>query len=173
MRSCIDERPKSFTGPSLSFGQKIEPATDKQPTQYWLSNLPASIRLRKPVAIAKLRGRIERDYEALKQVGLGPCRGSELARLSSPCNPIAVYGLERCFFPSDLAYPALNPAPRPEALLVRTERRNSHSIATLRRQIATHLARSLPRCPCCLHSNTSWPARVPVSLLAWPPCVPP
>jgi hypothetical protein len=39
---------------------------------------------------------------------------------------------------------------RPAALPVRTERHNPTSIATVRRQIATHLARSLPRCPCCL-----------------------
>ena len=39
---------------------------------------------------------------------------------------------------------------RPAALPTRTERHNPHSIATLRRQIATHLTRSLPRCPCCL-----------------------
>jgi len=51
---------------------------------------------------------------------------------------------------SSFAYPVYNPTTRPEALPVRTERHNPHSIATLRRQIATHLARSLPRCPCCL-----------------------
>src|SRR6478735_3139679 len=35
------------------------PATEKEPTKNWLSNLPASIGLRKLVAIAKLRWRIE------------------------------------------------------------------------------------------------------------------
>src|SRR5271157_127581 len=40
---------------------------EKEPTKYWLSNLPASISLRKLVATAKLRWRIERDYEELKQ----------------------------------------------------------------------------------------------------------
>jgi SRSO17 transposase len=40
------------------------PAGGKEPTKYWLSNLPATIALRKLVAIAKLRWRIERDYEA-------------------------------------------------------------------------------------------------------------
>jgi SRSO17 transposase len=48
------------------------PAEEKQPTKYWLSNLNASISLRKWVTIAKLRWRIERDYEQLKQeLGLG------------------------------------------------------------------------------------------------------
>jgi len=51
---------------------------------------------------------------------------------------------------SGFAYPVRNPATRLAALPVRTERHNPSSIATLRRQIATHLARSLPRCPCCL-----------------------
>ena len=52
------------------------PATEKEPTKYWLSNLPASIGLRKLVAIAKLRWRIERDYEELKQeLGLGHFEG--------------------------------------------------------------------------------------------------
>jgi SRSO17 transposase len=48
------------------------PRTEKEPTKYWLSNLPASISVRKLVATAKLRWRIERDYEELKQeLGLG------------------------------------------------------------------------------------------------------
>ena len=64
------------------------PTTDKEPTKYWLSNLPASVPLRKLVAIAKLRWRIERDYEELKQeLGLGHFE-AELARFSSSCNPV-------------------------------------------------------------------------------------
>ena len=51
---------------------------------------------------------------------------------------------------SKFKYPQCDPTTRPAALPVRTERHNPQSIATLRRQIATHLARSLPRCPCCL-----------------------
>ena len=51
---------------------------------------------------------------------------------------------------SSFNYPVHNPSIRPETLPVRTERHNPHPIATLHRQIATHLARSVPRCPCCL-----------------------
>ena len=52
------------------------PKNEKDPTKYWLSNLPPSISLRKLVAIAKLRWRIERDYEELKQeLGLGHFEG--------------------------------------------------------------------------------------------------
>src|SRR5205814_6746574 len=52
------------------------PKAEKEPTKYWLSNLPASISVRKLVATAKLRWRIERDYEELKQeLGLGHFEG--------------------------------------------------------------------------------------------------
>ena len=52
------------------------PSTEKEPTKYWLSNMSASISLRKLVATAKLRWRIERDYEELKQeLGLGHFEG--------------------------------------------------------------------------------------------------
>ncbi len=44
------------------------------------------------------------------------------------------------------------PAPRCKAPRRCRLERNSTIRATLRRQIATHLARSLPRCPCCLRS---------------------
>src|ERR1035441_9135204 len=60
----------------------------------------------------------------------------------------------RCGSPtSNFAYPACHTVRNPVALPIRTERHNPHSIATLRRQIATHLARSLPRCPCCLRQR--------------------
>jgi SRSO17 transposase len=80
------------------------PATDKEPTKYWLSNLPASISLRKLVAIAKLRWRIERDYEELKQeLGLGHFEGRNWRGFHHHATlSIAAYGflvLERCLFP--------------------------------------------------------------------------
>lgn len=52
------------------------PADEKEPTKYWLSTLPANIRLRDLVRQAKLRWRIERDYQELKQeLGLGHYEG--------------------------------------------------------------------------------------------------
>jgi len=46
----------------------IESPPDAQaPTKYWLSNLPEDIAFDKLVDIAKLRWRIERDYQELKQ----------------------------------------------------------------------------------------------------------
>ncbi|MGC2657731.1 MAG: hypothetical protein WA324_07115, partial [Bryobacteraceae bacterium] len=51
---------------------------------------------------------------------------------------------------SAFRYHVPKPATRPAALPARTERHNPYSIATLRCQLAAYLARSLPRCPCCL-----------------------
>jgi len=79
------------------------PKTEKEPTKYWLSNLPASISLRQLVATAKLRWRIERDYQELKQeLGLGHFEGRNWRGFhhhATLC--IAAYGflmVERCFF---------------------------------------------------------------------------
>ena len=52
------------------------PKGEAEPTKYWLSTLPANITLPHLVDVAKLRWRIERDYEELKQeVGLGHFEG--------------------------------------------------------------------------------------------------
>ena len=52
------------------------PHGEKAPTKYWLSNLAQDIAFDELVDIAKLRWRIERDYEELKQeVGLGHYEG--------------------------------------------------------------------------------------------------
>jgi SRSO17 transposase len=52
------------------------PEGEAKPTKYWLSTLPENISFRKLVGLAKLRWRIERDYQELKQeVGLGHFEG--------------------------------------------------------------------------------------------------
>jgi SRSO17 transposase len=52
------------------------PEGEAEPTKYWLSTLPANISFRRLVDLAKLRWRIERDYQELKQeVGLGHYEG--------------------------------------------------------------------------------------------------
>lgn len=52
------------------------PTGEPEPTKYWLSNLPEDITLQRLVYFAKLRWRIERDYQELKQeVGLGHFEG--------------------------------------------------------------------------------------------------
>ena len=52
------------------------PKDENEPTKYWLSTLPRNISFGDLVDAAKLRWRIERDYQELKQeVGLGHFEG--------------------------------------------------------------------------------------------------
>jgi SRSO17 transposase len=52
------------------------PDGENEPIKYWLSTLPEDVGFRQLVDIAKLRWRIERDYQELKQeVGLGHFEG--------------------------------------------------------------------------------------------------
>ena len=52
------------------------PRGEDQPTKYWLSTLPEEIGFARLVDLAKLRWRIERDYQDLKQeLGLGHYEG--------------------------------------------------------------------------------------------------
>jgi SRSO17 transposase len=52
------------------------PQGEAEPTKYWLSTLPESTSFRELVDIAKMRWRIERDYQDLKQeIGLGHYEG--------------------------------------------------------------------------------------------------
>ena len=52
------------------------PDGEDEPSKYWLSTLPEDIDFERLVALAKLRWRIERDYQELKQeLGLGHFEG--------------------------------------------------------------------------------------------------
>ena len=52
------------------------PEGEPEPTRYWLSNLSEDVAFNRLVDLAKLRWRIERDYQELKQeVGLGHYEG--------------------------------------------------------------------------------------------------
>ena len=52
------------------------PEGEKQPTRYWLSTMPEDVSFPELVDMTKLRWRIERDYQELKQeVGLGHYEG--------------------------------------------------------------------------------------------------
>jgi SRSO17 transposase len=52
------------------------PKNEAEPTKYWLSTVPEKIAFHRLVDVAKLRWRIERDYQDLKQeVGLGHFEG--------------------------------------------------------------------------------------------------
>jgi SRSO17 transposase len=80
------------------------PEEEAEPTKYWLSTLPADIGFEALVDDAKLRWRIERDYQDLKQeVGLGHYEGRGWRGLHHHITLcIAAYGFliaERATFP--------------------------------------------------------------------------
>ena len=134
---------------------------EKEPTKYWLSTLPEGITLHRLVYFAKLRWRIERDYQELKQeVGLGHFEGRGWRGFhhhATLC--IAAYGFlisERETIPpsgsGSTTRRPLSAVPRvadPKAPPLRPERHVPNSIATMRRRLITALVRTLPRCPCC------------------------
>src|SRR5215203_3680015 len=136
------------------------PEGEKEPTKYWLSTLPEDIGFARLVERAKLRWRIERDYQELKQeLGLGHYEGRGWRGFhhhATLC--IAAYGFliaERVRIPPQdlpprsakrLAFPrVIDPAAPP----IRPERHVPNSIATMRRRLTVALAQSLERCPCC------------------------
>lgn len=80
------------------------PADEAEPTKYWLSTLPADIGFAALVDRIKLRWRIERDYQELKQeLGLGHYEGRGWRGLHHHITLcIAAYGFliaERAIFP--------------------------------------------------------------------------
>jgi hypothetical protein len=67
------------------------PMGEDEPTKYWLSTLPQDITFKALVDLTKLRWRIERDYQELKQeVGLGHFEGRGFHHHATLC--IAAYG---------------------------------------------------------------------------------
>jgi SRSO17 transposase len=127
------------------------PESEKEPTKYWLSTLPPDIPFDKLVDAIKLRWRIERDYQELKQeVGLGHYEGRGWRGFhhhATLC--IAAYGFlisERETIPPSghprprlLQTPAVFRRPRPtrSALAARTPRPKLHRHAppTNRRRV--------------------------------------
>jgi SRSO17 transposase len=94
------------------------PEGQKEPTKYWLSTLPATAGIEELVATAKLRWRIERDFEELKQeLGLGHFEGRGWRGFhhhASLC--VAAYGFlvaERCRFSPPGWRPRLRTPERP------------------------------------------------------------
>jgi hypothetical protein len=80
------------------------PENEKEPTKYWLATLPEEIAFDRLVDLTKLRWRIERDYQELKQeLGLGEYEGRGWRGFhhhATLC--IAAYGFliaERCALP--------------------------------------------------------------------------
>jgi len=95
------------------------PKASAEPTKYWLANLAAATPLKQLVRTAKLRWRIERDFQELKQeLGLNHFEGRSWRGFhhhATLC--IAAYGFlvaERCVFSpaGHFRRPSLSPPPR-------------------------------------------------------------
>lgn len=78
------------------------PEGDAEPLKYWLSTLPPETTLERMVHVAKMRWRIERDYQDLKQeFGLGHFEGRGWRGFHHATLCIAAYiarRLQRCPF---------------------------------------------------------------------------
>src|SRR6185436_17143345 len=76
-RFCVAHRDYQLTESRPEEWLLIEgPEGEDEPTKYWLSTLPETITFGRLVDLTKLRWRIERDYQDLKQeVGLGHFEG--------------------------------------------------------------------------------------------------
>ena len=139
------------------------PQGEKAPTKYWLSNLPRSISMTKLVDTVKMRWRIERDYQELKQeFGLSHYEGRGWRGFHHHATlTIAAYGFlvaERLIDPSSKKTPYFAkflPYPKVSARVapLRAARHVPDSIPTLRLAIARALAVRLPHCPCCGRTN--------------------
>lgn len=142
------------------------PEGEDEPTKPWLAKLPADTPLERLVALAKLRWRIARDYQQLKQAGrrhrpgawvtskggagaaftTTPACASRLTAFSSwngrgfPLAGSPVVDLRR------LAYPRAFGRAAPG---LRRQRQVPHSVASLRHRLAVLRARQLDLCPCC------------------------
>ena len=82
------------------------PDGEKAPTKYWLSSLPAATSIRSLVRFAKLRWRVERDYQEMKQeVGLDHFEGRTWRGFHHHAALCAVahgfLALKRALFPSE------------------------------------------------------------------------
>ncbi len=139
------------------------PEGDAEPLKYWLSTLPPDAMLERMVHVAKMRGRIERGYQDLKQeFGLGHCEGRGWRGFhhhASLC--IAAYGFlvaQRLIQGGSkktprsaihLPYPRITCHAGPQ----RAQCHVADSITTLRWSIAVYIARRPQRCPFCSASD--------------------
>ena len=125
------------------------PEGEDEPTKFWLSTLPDDIAFKRMVELAKLRWRIERDYQDLKQeLGLGHYEGRGWRGFhhhATLC--IAAYG----FLISERETIPLGTACRPEL----SETCRSRWLPTQRRRRSGPSAISRTRSPPCAGASPS------------------
>lgn len=98
---------------------------DEEPSKYWLSNLPADTEAGRLVYLAKLRWRIERDYQEMKgELGLDHFEGRGWVGFHHHCALVATahlfLALERALFPPEEPHVA----PIPSSVAARLTSRN-------------------------------------------------
>jgi SRSO17 transposase len=135
------------------------PIGEREPTKYWLAAVPENVPLDDLVRLVKIRWRIERDYQELKdELGLDHYEGRGWEGFHHHgvlC--IAAYAFlaaERARLPPQHLLPSSIPLAYPKAsglaeLPVRPERHNPTSITTMRCYRARSLILNLPSCPWC------------------------
>ena len=136
------------------------PRGEPEPTTYWLSTLPETIPVADLVRLAKLRWRIERDYQELKdELGLDHFEGRGWRGFhhhGALCTAAyAFLAAERARFSPLRLWPSSDPLAFPRvsrrgALPVRPERHVATSIATVVQRLARILLRGQP-CRWCGH----------------------
>ena len=138
------------------------PKDEAAPTKFWLANVDRDMSFPALVDLAKLRWRIERDYQELKQeIGIGHYEGRTWQGFHHHGTlSIAAYGFlisERERIPPqhhvaplqsrNLRFPVVTD---PAAPPIRPQRHVPNSIATIRRFLAVAIATALQRCQCCM-----------------------
>lgn len=106
------------------------PAGESEPTKYWLSTVPSDVELAELISLAKLRWRVERDYQELKdELGLDHYEGRSwrgfhhhgVLCMAAYCFLAAERG--RLSPPHAIAY--LRPAPLPRGFAARGSSRSA------------------------------------------------
>ncbi|WP_352955896.1 transposase [Mesorhizobium sp. M1322] len=143
------------------------PEGEVEPSKYWLSTLPADATITQLVDAAKLRWRIERDYQELKQeLGLGHYEGRGWRGFhhhASLC--IAAYGflvsLRETIPPSTPTRaqgrqtPGLPDGYRPRRSSDPTRAARPDLDPNPQATLTVALANRLQRCPCCIRAMDS------------------
>lgn len=141
------------------------PKGHKEPMKYWLSTLSEEVPLGRLVHEAKMRWRIERDYQEPKQeLGLGHYEGRGRRWFHHPRQPehrrLRLADGAATAPPRESRQKTLHeaknlPYPRITSFEAgpRTQRHVPSSITSLRLRIAAALLKTLPRCPCCMRVN--------------------